>query len=42
MTPHLYVYGADGHEPGQWPLENGLETKQITRYDGARPRSWHL
>jgi betaine-aldehyde dehydrogenase len=37
-----YKQSGIGRELGEWGLNNYLETKQITRYDGVRPWGWYI
>ncbi|TFE36892.1 aldehyde dehydrogenase family protein [Paraburkholderia dipogonis] len=37
-----YKQSGIGRELGEWGLNNYLETKQITRYDGAKPWGWYI
>jgi betaine-aldehyde dehydrogenase len=37
-----YKSSGIGRELGEWGLDNYLETKQITRYDGREPWGWYL
>ncbi|VAW14660.1 Aldehyde dehydrogenase [hydrothermal vent metagenome] len=37
-----YKKSGIGRELGKWGLENYLETKQITRFDGNSPWGWYL
>ncbi|TDY15794.1 betaine-aldehyde dehydrogenase [Paraburkholderia sp. BL6665CI2N2] len=37
-----YKQSGIGRELGEWGLNNYLETKQITRYDSAKPWGWYI
>ncbi len=37
-----YKQSGIGRELGEWGLNNYLETKQITTYDGSKPWGWYL
>ncbi len=37
-----YKQSGIGRELGRWGLENYLQTKQITRFDGAEPWGWYI
>ncbi len=37
-----YKQSGIGRELGEWGLNNYLETKQITRFDGSEPWAWYI